>query len=121
MIVQVYKNLHKSRAAGRSIYSVRDKKTGLVLGHVKEIVLKDVVFKVSETGRLRVLKEKKKNVHAVLQGEVYHGKFYDLGYSKPQKVWYNPYKTNQFISCKTGKKVYNCKYARICSDGVFIK
>ena len=60
MIVQVYKNLHKSRAADKNIYSVRNKKSGLVINHVENIELKNVIFKVSEAGRQRVLKERRK-------------------------------------------------------------
>jgi len=41
MIVQVYKNLHKSKSAGKNIYSVRDKKSGLVINHVESIELKN--------------------------------------------------------------------------------
>ena len=44
MIVQVYKNLHKSRAADKNIYSVRNKKSGLVINHVENIELKNVIF-----------------------------------------------------------------------------
>ena len=116
MIVQVYKNLHKSRAAGKNIYSVRDKKSGLVISHVKEIVLKNVIFKVSEAGRQRVLREKKKNVHSWAEGKICKNHFF-LGC----KIYYNPYKVDQFTDLSTGEKVHNCKFARINEDGVFAK
>lgn len=119
MIVQVYKNLNKSRAAKQNIYSVRDKKSGLVIGHVKNICLKNCKFKVSEAGRQRVLREKRKNIHAIIEGETCKTSIEKL--DSHQQIWYNPYKTDQFTNLKTGEKVYSCDYARINEDGVFIK
>lgn len=41
---------------------------GRVIAHLLELELREVFFKVSQAGRLRVLKECSKNVHAGLQG-----------------------------------------------------
>lgn len=119
MIVQIYKNLHKSRAAGQNIYSIKNKATGLVTGYTEDIVLKDATFKVSEAGRQRVIREHRKNVHAKIEGKIYNGGFY--ADTKISQVFYNPYKVDQFTNIKTGEKVYSSRYARICADGVFIK
>lgn len=57
------------------------------------IALEDVVFKVSEAGRQRVLREKRKNVHAGVLGTV-------LGIPVLQpadKAFYNPYKYDSFV------------------------
>ena len=62
MIVQVYRNLHNR------LLSIQDAKTGLVIGHATTVDLKDASFIVREAGRQRVLKEKKKNVHAFVKG-----------------------------------------------------
>jgi hypothetical protein len=66
--VEVYYNLH------RKCLSVRSRVTGptygKVIGHLPAIVLHNVTFHVSEPGRQRVLREKRKNVHAVVRGEV---------------------------------------------------
>ena len=62
MIVQVYRNLHNR------LLSIQDAKTGLVIGHATTVDLKDATFIVREAGRQRVLKEKKKNVHAFVKG-----------------------------------------------------
>lgn len=68
--VEVYYNLH------RKCLSVRSRITGptygKVLAHVDHIVLRDVEFKVSEAGRRRVIREQRKNVHAVIRGERAH-------------------------------------------------
>lgn len=88
MRVRVYFNLHKK------VFSVQDKKTRKVIGHTEHIVLENVKFIVSESGRQRVLREKKKNVHAFVEGEVnYMGKF-DMMKSN---VTYNPYKYSSFM------------------------
>ena len=60
--VYVYKNLHKD------CWSVRQ--DGLVKAHAKELSLHSCVFKVSKHGRARVLKEKRKNVHAGIEGYI---------------------------------------------------
>ena len=86
--VQVYYNLHKK------VFSIKDKKTQRVIRHAKSILLRDAKFIVREGGRQRVLKEKRKNVHAFVEGYPVN-----LTISKDncQKVWYNPYKTNSFM------------------------
>jgi hypothetical protein len=58
----VYYNLHSK------LWSVRVK--GKVLAHAKYVLLADAKGKVSEAGRLRVLAEGRKNVHAGIVGKV---------------------------------------------------
>lgn len=85
--VKVYFNLHKK------CFSIMDVKTGLVIAHADAVNLHNVEFKVSETGRQRVIREKKKNVHAFVIGE-YQGAF--VGQEK-RSAYYNPYKTSHFL------------------------
>ena len=83
--VKVYWNLH------RKCYSVQQ--NGLVVGHTDHIELRTVTFKVSEAGRQRVLKERRKNVHAFVTGYI------NDGMPNPHwnvKVVYNPYKFDSF-------------------------
>jgi hypothetical protein len=68
-----------------------------VIKHVGRIDLQDVSFKVSELGRQRVLREKRKNVHAFIEGE----EISFCGYANTTKVTYNPYKYEKFT---TGEK-----------------
>lgn len=92
--VKVYYNLHKH------VFSIKDAKTGKVLAHGNNILLTDVEYKVSEAGRQRVLREKKKNVHAYVVGtfagckELSKQKLEDSCWIKP---YYNPYKTKGFM------------------------
>lgn len=88
--VYVYKNLH------RNCYSV--KQDGLVKIHTDKICLWDASFQVGKKGRERVLKEKRKNVHAGVSG--YIDLDWDLQPHPPTNtrgVIYNPYKWSTFI------------------------
>lgn len=104
--VKVYRNLHKSGV----VYSIKDAKTGLVLGHTPSIVLRNPGFEVSESGRQRVIREKKKNVHSYVTGE-YAGPFSPeerravLDDKYKEAISYNPYKGASYYSKATGKNL----------------
>lgn len=89
MKVRVYFNLHKR------LFSVQDAKTRRVVQHRFNLVLEDARFIVSERGRQRVLRDRRKNVHAFVEGyikpEVPRGR-------KWRKVSYNPYKAGHFVA-----------------------
>lgn len=88
--VKVYYNLHKK------CLSVQQ--SGLVKFHTEYIVLRDVTFKVSEAGRQRVLKEKRKNVHAFIHGYISCPRVIDdLKYEFQGNAKYNPYKYSTFV------------------------
>ena len=93
--VEVYYNLHKK------CLSVR--KRGLVIDHVSSILLKNAEFVVQPAGRKRVVKEKRKNVHAYIRGERVAVASFD---GKSERITYNPYKHKSFVSVETGKPVY---------------
>ena len=91
MLVDVYFNLH------RKCFSVRCAKSRLVIAHRDEVLLEDVTFKVSEAGRQRVLREKKKNVHAVMRGtwvDINGGQ--EIVMQSGRDIMYNPYKAPTF-------------------------
>lgn len=113
MRVFVYRNLHKN------CLSVRDVKTGLVVAHVDSIVLKNVKFKVSKSGRERVLREKRKNVHAGVEGE------WDKAAPSPDlsecsRVLYDPYRFSSFVREDTLEPQKGCSCAFVTIRGVFI-
>lgn len=86
--VLIYKNLHNG------LFSV--KQNGLVVAHVESIVLKNGFFDVNQAGRNRVIKEKKKNVHAYVKGFIVS---INTVWQNEQKrlVTYNPYNNEHFI------------------------
>ena len=93
--VEVYYNLH--------IKCLSVRKRGLVIDHVSSILLKNAQFVVQPAGRKRVLKEKRKNVHAYVRGERVAVASFD---GKSERITYNPYKNKSFVSVETGKPVY---------------
>jgi hypothetical protein len=94
MKVFVYWNLHKQVW---SVKALEGKDKGRVIYHAHNVTLSDCTFKVSEAGRQRVLREKRKNVHAGVVGQL--GRInVPLSYM-PQMtaVTYNPYKYETFV------------------------
>lgn len=102
--VEVYRNL---KFKDRIVYSIRDAKSGLVLGHATDLLLTNKCkFVVKEVGRQRVLKEKKKNVHAWIEGSfgiIHAGDDKIFGDGTP--VRYNPYTNSHFEMSDCGEPI----------------
>lgn len=111
--VYVYKNNHKN------CYSLRSYQTRKVIDWKKNLVLKNAKFKVSQSGRKRVLKEKRKNIHAGIEGwwdQSYNFNIKDL--DETHKIFYNPYKTEYFLN-KNGEKIEKAKIVFLTEVGVY--
>jgi len=91
--VEIYRNLHNGT------FSVR--RDGKVVRHIEnfEILrLTDAKFAVQPAGRAKVIREKKKNVHAFIRGTVDTIGGY-LGQAPPHEIFevsYNPYESDNF-------------------------
>jgi hypothetical protein len=107
--VFVYFNLHKK------CWSLKNVKTGRVIGHRDEVFLSDCLLKVSEAGRQRVLREKRKNVHAGVQG--FETNVIPIGSSV--EITYNPYKYNSFVVKETGEPVKGARCVHLCKGRVW--
>ena len=94
--VNIYRNLHKP---GK--FSIRLK--GKVIDHAESIIVHNCSFRVGEKGRLKVIQERRKNVHAWVVGEFYERGSYDL--TQLEELYFDPYFTQHFMSLDTGKKV----------------
>lgn len=114
MRVFVYRNLHKN------CLSVRCVKTKRVIAYVDFILLEDCTFKVSEKGRERVLKEKRKNVHAGIEGHWVNKKTINLETGSTSRVIYDPYKYQTFVDSKTLKPRRCSKNALVTIAGAFV-
>jgi hypothetical protein len=108
--VFVYRNLHKK------CYSVKSLKTGRVIAHVDSIDLVNFSFRVSKAGRERVLREKRKNVHAGVVGYV----SCPVNKAYSTDVTYNPYKYNSFVLKNNEVPVFNADIAHIDLSGIKI-
>lgn len=92
---KVYYNLHKHT------FSVQQ--CGLVVLHSDTVVLSDVEFTVRESGRQRVLMEKRKNVHAFVTGFLSLEPVYlPSGY---REATYNPYLYDSFVDKETEQRI----------------
>jgi len=110
-----YFNLHKF------VFSVRNQQTRLVEHHSSTVVLNNCKLKVSQAGRERVLKEKRKNVHAGVEGEL--GGFDISGYdlSGFTELTYNPYKYNSFVIKENGNPVANAEIIVLINKKIYAK
>ena len=121
MKYQVYRNLHTG------LFSIREKRSGLVVAHAYEVVLENVVFTVHQSGRARVLKERSKNVHAWVEGDVvmFVGRSYkdrqittcpsEVREDRKGTFTYNPYKYESFVDSNL-QPLYNARRVRLSMD-----
>ena len=122
--VQVYRNLHRTEEDATHVYSVRNDK-GIVVDHVTEITLSRPILRVGPKGNQRVRDEKRKNVHAYIQGMKMRESVIDdprSGEKKSewQKITYNPYKHKSFVLVKDESvAVREAWFVEIRRDGVW--
>ena len=106
MRVFVYFNLHKKCF---SIKALEGDRKGRVVAHSDTVVLEGCKLLVSEAGRQRVLREKRKNVHAGVTGVWINGdrveSHYEFLSMVGRQVTYNPYKYSSFIIKATEQSV----------------
>lgn len=106
MRVFVYFNLHKKCF---SIKALEGDRKGRVVAHSDTVLLEGCKLMVSEAGRQRVLREKRKNVHAGVTGvwinadrAESHFEFLSM---VGRQVTYNPYKYSSFVIKATEQSV----------------
>lgn len=115
--VMVYWNLHKGLWSVKAL-SGPDK--GKVIARMDKVVLSDVEGKVSQAGRNRVLRERKKNVHAglvgVLHSDYRHRTAEAIRYVG-DRITYNPYKYDSFVHVVDDSKFEGAAYAYLNAWG----
>ncbi|UAL49819.1 hypothetical protein K7887_22125 (plasmid) [Sutcliffiella horikoshii] len=99
-VVHVYRNLNTGN------FSIRCSKTQKVLAHARTVQLKDCTCTVSKSGRDKTLLERRKRVHAWIKGT-----FISADQDKKEEfnrvIYYDPYKTEQFVDLMVNKPVYH--------------
>ena len=124
MKVFVYWNLHRGLW---SVKALEGPQKGRVIDRVSEILLTDVEGKVSEAGRQRVLRERRKNVHAGIVGTWNVTRYRnqtdiecaleDVG----DRITYNPYKYREFVHTVDESPFEGSAYALLTADrAVFV-
>lgn len=130
MKVAVYRNLNRKG----HVYSIMAREgalKGKVLGYAHGIILENCELRVSEAGRQRVLRNKRKNVHAFIVGDLVaatgyrthtHNSQLKFEYCSEEKwpkliskwldkypigttITYNPYKNASFVVKGTAKSI----------------
>ncbi|ATN94069.1 hypothetical protein J4U01_gp089 [Mycobacterium phage Kumao] len=116
MRVFVYYNLHRHLW---SIKALEGPDKGRVVGHSQVVVLRNAEGKVSEAGRQRVLRERKKNVHAGIVGDWVLGEAVTFD-SSARKVTYNPYKYDRFVYADTEEPFEGSDVAILAHRAVYV-
>ena len=107
---EVYWNLHQHR------FSLRNRITSRVESHETEVYLRDVSFSVGLKGRERVLKEKRKNVHAFVRGRKSDYTRWACAIDQDGRdmqshaISYDPYKAPFFYDCATRQEVLSASH-----------
>jgi hypothetical protein len=101
--VHVYFNLRTG------LWSVRDPKTRKVIDHRHSLTLRGVRFVVSEASRQRVLRERRRAVHAWAVGTISEG-------TGTVRVTYNPYRCGTFTTLD-GAPVQAAELVEFRDDG----
>ena len=112
--VRIYRNLNngtmsiQQRIAGR----------WLVTGHITNCIVENVTFFVSQSGRARVLRDARKNVHAWGQGTLVAQ--FDPELYAPIALAYDPYINAAFVQRHTQDKIVQCRYLVVRENRVFV-
>jgi len=118
--VRVYRNLQ------RGGYSVQLRQPGhkydrRVIAHSDSIMLQSVRFVVSEAGRLRVIREQRKNVHAFAEGLWAGRGWYDRSTLGLSPVVYNPYQSGNFRLKYGDVALEGAEHVLLDSEGVAVR
>ncbi len=101
-------------------YSIMQR--GVIRASAKQVRLSDVEFRVRESGRQRMLREKRKNVHAFAVGHlvdsVHPGDERELERMAGRSAFYDPCRYPSFVDGETKVPVTSVRAARFDEDGV---
>jgi hypothetical protein len=103
-MISVYYNLT------RKVYSVMANRR--VIDHAAQIAVANVSFRVSEASRQRVIRTKRKAVHAFVCGE----RVTVVPFDDWIPISYNPYLSGSFVRCDTAAPVSKADFV-ICLAG----
>jgi hypothetical protein len=107
---QVYRNLNTPNS---TFFSLKDKKTGLVAAHGNCFKIENVKCHVGK-GRFKVREQKRKAVHAWLEGD--YADECNMDISQLQEVYYEPYTLDHFVNKETGETLEYIDMVYFC-DG----
>ena len=109
--LKVYRNLNSG------CFSVMQ--DNRVMFHTDAITLYRVQFKVNNSGRLRCLNEKRKNVHAYAIGYLSAVQDKHTDFTQWDHVTYDPYKYDSFVNARLSEPVSRATCARLQDQQLF--
>jgi hypothetical protein len=125
----IYYNLHKRCWSLKALRTVEPDAGGLfapsvkgrVTGHADTVLATVTTCKVSEAGRLRVIREKSKNIHAGIVGKscIANPSNKIITTDTTPSLTYNPYKRPDFYDRETGETVTTARHVLLrsgCDD-----
>ena len=114
-IVDAYVNLNAAKIEKALIYSVREH-GGHVLGHEREVFLRDVKMTVQPAGQKKIAAGANKLVHAWLTGEWMQS-------GAPSRGWvrirYNPLQFSTFVVADTEQPIREAAWVRLDQRGAW--
>lgn len=115
--VRVFKNLK------HGCYSIMQ--NGVIRASARQVRLTDVEFRVREAGRQRMVRERRRNVHAFAVGRlcdfVHPSETRELEVLGGRGVFYNPYQFSSFVDRETEEPVKVASIVRFDENGVIYK
>ena len=115
MKYRLYRNLHKGCF---SVQKYIPNKGYRVVDHISDnITLYGCTFKVYQSGREKVLREKQKNVHAYVEFTSYENGVQLHSETQP---YYNPYKFDAFVSSITQKPLNKTYTIQVKNNQLFL-
>ncbi len=111
----------------KKCFSIRCFATRKVIGYADSVSVTNARFLVAQSGRLRVLRERMKNIHAFVEGEFRSARLpiESVSPSLPQisalpaslsEAYYNPYQVASFVDKATREPLYSAPFA-FCHNG----
>lgn len=98
---------------------MKNKKTGKVEHRSNSAVLSNTALKVSEAGRQRVLRERQKNVHAGVEGNLLQLNTEGYNTDSMTELTYNPYRFDSFVVKATGEPVKTASLIVLKDNRIF--
>jgi len=125
MRIRLYRNLKIRDQRAWSLMAMEGPRKGKVLDIVDGAVLRNVTFVVSESGRQRVIRDRAKNVHAFVDGDLLETFALRSGESPSSgslaRITYDPYTMRQFIRTDCAQDVYEADLVIATPEGVFAR
>ena len=112
--VRVFKNLK------HGCYSIMQR--GVICASAREVRLTDVEFRVGERGRQRMIRERRRNVHAFAVGRlvdfVHPDDERNIARLDGRGAFYDPYRFDSFVDAETNEPVRAVSAAHFDEGGV---